>query len=255
MVTRPRRRWNCFLESRFSVEAHGLLVILVIVVVIGLAAWSYYAAAQRRKALRLWAIEKGLTYCDLRRSDLDDRYPNFDCLQQGDNRYACNLIEGGWKGRKFFGFDYHYETHTHSSKGGRQTQHHHFSAIILTGDLMFKPLFIRPEGLWDKITEFVGYDDIDFESAEFSRKFYVKSPDKKWAYDVLHPRTMEFLLGCPMFSMNFDWNGVIVYRNDTFSPSEFESAADVVCGVLDRLPDYVIRQLREEFPTKKKGLA
>ena len=38
------------------------------------------------------------------------------------------------------------------------------------------------------------FDDIDFESDEFSRKFYVQSSDRKFAYDVLHPRMMEFLL-------------------------------------------------------------
>ena len=42
--------------------------------------------------------------------------------------------------------------------------------------------------------EFFGHDDIDFESAEFSRNFYVKSSDRKWAFDILHARAMEFLL-------------------------------------------------------------
>ena len=33
-----------------------------------------------------------------------------------------------------------------------------------------------------------------FESAEFSRRFHVSSPDKRFAYDVIDPRMMEFLL-------------------------------------------------------------
>ena len=46
-----------------------------------------------------------------------------------------------------------------------------FSTIVVESDVVLEPLFIRPERLFDKVKEFVGIDDIDFESAEFSRKF------------------------------------------------------------------------------------
>ena len=38
-----------------------------------------------------------------------------------------------------------------------------------------------------------GSNDIDFESAEFSRRFQLTSPDGRWAHGVLNPRTMEFV--------------------------------------------------------------
>jgi hypothetical protein len=44
------------------------------------------------------------------------------------------------------------------------------------------------------VAGFFGFDDIDFESSEFSSRFIVKSADKRFAYDVIHPRMMEFLL-------------------------------------------------------------
>jgi len=118
-------------------------------------------------------------------------------------------MEGTWSDRHLLAFDYHYETHSTDSKGHRRTNHHHFSAVILASALPLKPLFIRAEGFFDKLTEFVGFDDIDFESAEFSRKFYVKAKDRRWAYDVIHARTMEFLLSMPRFTIQFDRNNVI----------------------------------------------
>ena len=39
-----------------------------------------------------------------------------------------------------------------------------------------------------------GYQDIKFESAEFSKTFCVRSPDKKFAYDVCNAKMMEYLL-------------------------------------------------------------
>ncbi len=135
-------------------------------------------------------------------------------------------MHGTWQGYRILGFDYHYQTYSYS-KNGRQTHHHYFSAAILQSPVPLKPLFIRPEGFLDRVAEFLGFDDIDFESLEFSRRFYVKSPDRRWAYDVIHQRTMEFLLASPPFTVQFDRASVIVYRDRIFSPAEFEAAAEV----------------------------
>ena len=116
------------------------------------------------------------------------------------------------------------------------------SGFVIHNSFPLKPLFIRPEGFFDKVTQFFGFDDIDFESAEFSRRFYVKSPDKRWAYDVIHPRTMELLMAGPRFSIKFDTGCVIAYRSSTFKPAEFAAAAGTIRGILDGLPDYLVRQ-------------
>ncbi|MFA5864583.1 MAG: hypothetical protein WC975_07825 [Phycisphaerae bacterium] len=225
------------------------IVIIVIFVLAGIAfaVYGWYASAKRKQELLAWAATRRFEFSPEKQYGFDSKYPQFYCLQEGDNQYAYNTLEGDWSGRSFLGFDYHYETHTSNSKGGRSTQHHHFSAVIIKSEVPLNPLFIRPEGFFDKIKEFFGYEDIDFESAEFSRKFYVQAPDKKWAYDVIHARMMEFLLASPTFHIKFDWNCVIAYHNSTFSVNEFESAANVIKGILDRLPDYVAKQQQEAF--------
>jgi hypothetical protein len=154
-------------------------------------------------------------------------------------------MEGEWASRPFRAFDYHYEIHSTNSEGGRRTEHHHFSAAIVESAVLLKPLLIRPEGFMDKVAEFFGFEDINFESAEFSRKFYVKAEDKRWAYDVIHPRVMEFLLAAPRFPIQFGPDCVIAYRGSTFSTLDFESAAGVIGGILDRLPEYLVKQQKE----------
>ena len=205
-----------------------------------LAVW--YLDVRRRQALQAWAVAHGLSFDEEHRAGVDANYPDFECLQRGSNRYAYNTVSGPWKDRALVGLDYHYETHSTDSKGNRQTNHHHFSAVVVESRVPLKPLVIRHEGLFDKVAGFFGFDDINFESAEFSRKFYVRSPDRKWAYDVIHPRTMELLLASPTFPIQFAPRAVMAHRDVTFKPIEFEQAADLVGGILARLPEYLQRQ-------------
>ena len=201
-------------------------------------------SARRRKQLAAWADENGWWFSEERDPYYDERYTAFDCLRQGSNRYGYNIIRGERHGRGFDAFDYHYETYSTDKKGRRQTHHHHFSAVILETQLPMKPLFIRSEGFFDKVTEFFGYDDIDFESAEFSRSFYVKSPDKKWAFDVIHQATMEFMLASPRYTLQFVGPYVIVFTGRRFDIEQFTGAMDLAGGILDRLPEYLIRELK-----------
>lgn len=221
--------------------------ILFIFLCVGIVVLSWYFSAKRRKELLAWAQSKGLVFSAGKNYGMDTRFPELSALRQGENRYACNVMEGDWAGRPVTAFDYHYETYSHDSKGRRQTHHYNFSTVVIGSGLPLKQLFIRPEGLFDKVAEFFGCDDIDFESAEFSRKFYVKANDRKWAYDVIHTRTMEFLLGSPRFTIQFIPMAVAAWRASTFSVRDFEAAAEVIRGILDRLPDYLVKQLKEGF--------
>jgi len=223
-----------------------VFIAAVIIIFIILAIFGARQAAKRRQALLAWAGSKGLSFTESKNGHVEDQFPEFGCLKQGSDRYAYNMMEGDWSGKRILAFDYHYETHSRDSKGRTQTHHHHFSAAILRSVIPLKPLFIRPEGFFDKITEFFGMDDIDFESAEFSRKFYVKAEDRRWAYDVIHTRTMEFLLEMPRFTIQFDRSHAIAYDDSTFDVQKFETAVQLIEGIFDRFPDYLVKQLKEE---------
>ncbi len=220
-----------------------LIIVGIVVLFIGLFVLSAMQARRRRQELSAWAASRGLTFNPERDGSLSGRFPAFPCLHQGDGgRYAFNLMQGRWGPRDILAFDYHYETHGTDSKGHRTTHHHRFSAVVLASPVPLKPLFIRRESLFDKMAAFLGYEDIDFESAEFSRRFCVKAPDRRWAFDVMHARTIEFMLSQPDFNLQFDPACVMAWRSTTFRDLEFSQAADLIAGILDRMPAYLVQQ-------------
>jgi hypothetical protein len=232
--------WAMIVETCLFLGKGGppqLIFVIFGAVVVGLVIMGILAGIKRRKALEAFAQQHGLDFFRSKNRRIGMEFPSFKCFHQGHSRYGCNFIKGMWKDRTFLGFDYHYTTGS-----GKNQSHHSFSCVILTSRVPLKELSIRPEGFFDKITEFFGYDDIDFESAEFSRSFYVKAPEKRWAYDVLHARTIEFLLSQPKFTIQFAPNCAMARKGRTFRPDEFSQAAEVLRGILDGLPNYVLQQ-------------
>jgi hypothetical protein len=195
---------------------------------------------QRRKKMAAYAKSLNWQFSPEKNKNLQNRYPGFQCLRRGHTRFAYNLMQGVRDKRNVIAFDYHYVT-----GHGKSRSTHNFSALVVQSPLPLKPLLIRPEHIFDKVTDFFGYNDIDFESAEFSRKFYVKAQNRRWAYDVIHQRMIEYLLGAPKFHIQLETRDIMAWRNNRFSEQDFDDAFKLIQEILNRLPDYVKKQQLE----------
>lgn len=178
------------------------LFILIIVVVIAVAIagmiYHYKKERERREALRTLAQEFGWQFSPARDRHHDDEYAHFEIFRRGHGRAAYNTLAGRLEimGRTFDAKmgDFTYKVTSGSGKN-RRTRTHHFSYLIAHLPFMHVPaLIIRPEGMFDRVAGFFGYGSISFESADFNRQFYVNGDDKKFAYDVIDPRMMAFLM-------------------------------------------------------------
>ena len=223
------------------------LIILLGLLVFGAAAiLSALAAQRRREALARIAGQLGLRYSEKDPYGISSRYTHFTPLSKGDERYAFNVIEGTYRGWPLLCFDYHYETHSTDSKGRRTTTHHYVSCVLAPLEAWFKRVVIRPESILDKLAAIVGLDDIDFESAEFSRRFFVKSQDRKFTYDIVHPRAMELLLkhADDGYCLELAGGGVLFHRTGQWKPERVPGALDFAADFLDLIPPYVWEQVR-----------
>src|SRR5580658_3495703 len=175
-------------------------------VVILIVAGSIYGAIQaqkRREGLAELARRVNLNFNPAPDYELAERFGFLTKLAHGDNRYCYNVLSGTYQGDDVLAFDYHYQVTTHD-KNGSHTTHYRFSFFILQMTTTFPDLTIRRENFFLKIAEVFGYQDIKFESAEFSKTFLVRSPDKKFAYDVCNAKMMEYLLANRDLSIEFE---------------------------------------------------
>ncbi len=216
-----------------------IIVVLFAVLMVAAVIGSRIAARKRREAMRDLAGRLGLAFSPEKDYDLAGRFAFLNKLRQGDNRYAFNVLSGAYQGQQVKAFDYHYETHSTDAKGHRQTHHHHFSFFVLCLPRQCPELIIVREGILSKLAQAFGYDDIDFESAEFSRKFCVRARDKRFAYDICHPRFMEYLLANDDLSLEFESSVVAMGFNKRLSPPEIERDLGRLLEIRALLPGYL----------------
>jgi hypothetical protein len=223
------------MEGAFPIVIFGLIAVLVVVVIV----CSAIAARKRREALSAMAARLGLNYRPDKDPEIARQFAFLNRLAQGSNRYAFNILSGTYQGHFISAFDYHYETHSTDSKGRQQTSHNYFSFFVLLLPHDFPELRVVTEGLMSKIAQAFGYDDIDFESAEFSSAFCVRSKDKRFAYDVCNPQMIEYLLENRDFSMEIERNALAISFAKCLSADKIEGNLTRLVHLRSLMPDYL----------------
>ena len=219
------------------------IFILLLAVLGTIAVLMWRREMQRQDALRVWAFERGWRVGPGGPGGPLYEHPAVTLLDRGHSRRSGCLITGELEGQPLQLFDYQYVT-----GHGKNRTTHRCGVAILNVPFPVRPLRIRPENAFDKVGEFLGADDIDFESAEFSRRFHVSADERKWAFDVIHTRMMEFLLKAPPgWALEFGSDEIVAFRRGYARQADYEAAIMLLKGVRALIPEYVIRQQRGDI--------
>lgn len=223
----------------------SILAALMVGGIVALAIAGHRQVQQRRADLGSLAAELGLTFSAARDTLHDKHYAHFEIFRQGHSRAAYNTLRGdltlnGVTHPVRCG-DFTYQVTSGSGKD-RRTTTHNFSYLIAHLPHPDTPnLLIRPENILDKIGGVFSDRDIDFESEEFSRRFFVASPDRRFAYDICHPRMMEYLLATrpPMIDLE---HGRLCLTDAArvWKPEQFRWMISFLGGFLGRWPAHAL---------------
>jgi len=217
----------------------GLLVILFFLIVAGISVAVFLWEKKRRDALIALARERGLRFYKNDPFDLPSTYGATQLCNKGHSKRASNVIAGRVGDGEVRYFDYKYTVGS-----GKNSHTYNRSACAFHAPYCFTRLFVRPENLLDKAAGMLGFEDIDLDYAEFNSKYYVSCEDKKFAYDVLHQRAMEFFVSRPGITMEMTWNFILMNYDGRLSPDEIGRLISDAEAFCDMLPNYLKQDRR-----------
>lgn len=217
----------------------GFIVVVVVALVIAGVIWSYYFEKKRREALAAWARGRGVTFDPTKRRGTRYDAPIFGRGHSRWSRYhMTGVIEDAVPGLGGAGvdlFEYHYAITSGSGKN-RSTRHYYFSCIAADVGVDLGHVEIREEHFGDWLAQTVGFDDIDFEDAEFSKRFMVKATDRREAFALIETAMMRFLLAWRGVYISTHGRSMFVYMKGRVKPERCAQLMEFVDGFTSQVP-------------------
>jgi hypothetical protein len=208
--------------------------VLILAAAVASAAVGVYLKAKRREAFRAFALQHGLEY------SRDDPFGllgwPFNLFRRGDGRGVENVLWGRWEGQPMQAFDYWYYTESTDSKGRRHRSYRRFSCALVEVAAAFPHLEMAREGVFTRLADHLGLEDIEFESPEFNRRYNVKADNRRFAYELLDGRMLEWLVNFDQgLSFEVVGNRILAYRNRA-KPSGLVPLIGTAMMFRDRIP-------------------
>lgn len=202
-----------------------------------LAYRSWQQEQKRRELLMQWATNSGFGYT----VEDDSWCARWDGTPfgEGDHRKAQNVVSGRADQWPFTAFDYSYQTHSTDGQGHTTTTTHRYVVASLQLPGYLPRLQVTPESVFSRIGNVLGLDDIELESEDFNRRFRVHATDRKFASDVLTPRTMQALLATPDISWRIDGTDIICWQDGRMSPATVLALTTPLRTVVAGIPSFV----------------
>ncbi len=213
-----------------------LKVLMAIIVVVLAVVLSRYLPSnpnseeQRRRDLAVLAKKLKLRFNPNSDFELAKNYSFLRWLRRGGISYAYNVFYGYHLGFPVTVFDYTFAAGQYN---------YYWSAFVLEMKTNFPDMIISHEKMESRFAEELGLSHITFESAEFSHAFRVRSADKKFAFDVCHPKVMEYLLANQDLTIEIRGAALAVLFEDWLRPEKVEAILSRLIEIRKLLPEYL----------------
>jgi hypothetical protein len=216
-----------------------LLLLVGIGLVIAFAVGAWTLDRKRREALFAWCATHGWSYVGEDES-LTYRWSGAP-FGTGERRRARNVMRGPVGDREAVVFDYSYETSSTDSKGNRTTTTHRFAVVAVGLPVPLPRLQVTPDNVFKRAAAAIGLgeEDIQLESDDFNKRFRVTARDRKFAFDVLHPRLMHALLATEPVAWRFEGTELLSWDSGRVTPDQALVRAMMLSSVIDAVPTFV----------------
>jgi len=220
----------------------GGLIALIILVVVGVTSGIYVQLRWHRRkdsGLKALAARHGWRYA-VGDGDIVGRFQGAP-FDQSRSKRARYVVTGEHRGRRLTAFEWNY-TETRDVGSGSSVEIW-YTVVVVTTPAARPTLQVSREPRYR-----LGRRDLQLESERFNQTFLIDSANDRFAYDVLHPRMMEWLLSnqrALSTPFRFEGDGLVVWRPGMIKPDTVLWLLDYGCDILDRVPGFVWQSRQE----------
>ena len=216
----------------------GAIVVFTLAGLLGGLVLISLAAHRRKQAMEWLAEELELRYRPDRDPKMGRRFRFVEPLNRGENWYARHTFSGSYRGHRVIAGDFHCDV-----PGFFLVRHRACSLFLLLLPGAVPKLTIGGKESTFGSDRKLKYDDVNFESYEFSRRFRVRAADKKFAHDVCHAALIRYLLANDDLSVQLEHVVLALVFNRRLSPGLIEHNLDRLVEIRRLLPGYLFPAL------------
>jgi hypothetical protein len=186
-----------------------VIIGVFIVIAVGVGILGHKLERRRTEALGAVAASLGLDFTPVDETGLESGFVGFNLFSHGRSRTIKNVAYGRVDEAEVMVFDY-----TYTTGSGKNRRTHHQTVAFLQSDALDLPEFVaRPEGLFDKIGQVFGYQDIDLPlHPEFSRRYILRGADEGRIRDAFTADVARHFEANPGMSIEAKADRFILYR-------------------------------------------
>jgi hypothetical protein len=165
-------------------------------------------------------------------------FSQFEPFGKGHSQEVSHLITGRKETIDWYFFDYTYKITTSNGKSTSTTTYRN-GMFAIRVPFLFPTMSLSQESFLHRVGEFFGSREVEFESDDFNRRYFVKSSDEKATYDLIHPQMMDYLMSIPVLNWQMSGPFLMIYQTRYLTADDIRSSMQIIEGFLQQIPGFL----------------
>jgi hypothetical protein len=200
---------NIIIISAAAVVILALIVFFII--------WMNKVSGKRAEDIGRLALSLNFRFSPKDDGTFIAELSKFQLFSKGQSRKISNILSGNYSGTPVIILDYQYTT-----GGGESTHTWRQTVLIMESEKLALPLFtLRPENVFDKIGNALGYKDIDFPVyPKFSKQYFLRSKDETAVRNIFTDSLIQYYEQRPGLNTEGDGQRLVYYHGPKIVPAD-----------------------------------